>query len=72
MLSLSIFRFFRYCTLHLSHVISYDIKLMAFSKLPALGERCSVFSRGLEGFSPSGYSSESAEIKDELVPRSTG
>lgn len=36
---LSIFGSFQPCTLYLSHVISYDTKLMAFTKLPALGER---------------------------------
>lgn len=68
---LSIFGSFQPCTLYLSHVISYDTKLMAFTKLPALGERSQFLSHGLEDFSPAGYSSESAEIKDELVPRST-
>lgn len=37
---------------HLSLLISYDIKLMAFEKLPALVEGAQFPNHGLEDFSP--------------------
>lgn len=45
--------FSRYFICHLSLLISYDIKLMAFEKLPSLVEVAHFPDHGLEDFSPS-------------------